>query len=173
MTPEQERDDCRKVVEEAVSTFRLLTEEAYNEFFYFPDMFKQPDRDECMCLSKGTEGAKEFYHTLFKFWVYTFFGFVEIQGHQGRFELQAKEALCEKVTESTMRAQIRDCKARAAPQPYARGFGYRGRRVAIYRMFNDEKRVSFTVETTQTYYAFFYARQTGVYPMVRVTHRPE
>ena len=57
-----------------------------------------------------------------------------------------------------MHAQISECKAKAQPQPYARGFGYKGRRLAIYRMFNDEKRVSFAVETTQNFYAFFYER---------------
>lgn len=162
MSTEQEREDCRKVVEEAVSTSRLLTREAYTDFFYFPDMFKEPDREECMGLVKGTEGAKDFYQTLLKFWVYAFFGFVEDQGFQEKFEPQAREALCERVNESTVRTQIRDCKARAKPQPYARGFGHRGRRIAIYRMFNDDRRVSFAVETTQNYYAFFYERHTGV-----------
>jgi hypothetical protein len=163
MTAEQEREDCRKVVEEAVSTCRLPTSGRCDEFFYFPDMFKEPAQDECMFLVQGTEGAKELYQTLLRFWVYTFFGFVEIQGFQEKFEPQAREALCERVNEATMQAQIRECKAKAQPQPYARGFGLRGRRIAIYRMFNDEKRVSFAVETTQNYYAFFYERQTGYY----------
>ena len=45
-----------------------------------------------------------------------------------------------------------------------------GRRLVIYRMFNDDKRVSFAIETTQNYYAFFYERQTGLYGnMVYVT----
>ena len=73
MNTEQEREDCRKVVAAAVSTFRLLTREEFYEFFYFPDMFKKPDRDECMCLVKGIPGAREFYETLLKFWVYAFF----------------------------------------------------------------------------------------------------
>jgi hypothetical protein len=163
MTAEQEREDCRKVVEEAVSTFRLLISEPYNEFTFDLDDFKEPERDDYMGLFKGTEGAKEFYQTLLKFWVYTFFGFCENHGWHEKFDLQAREALCEKVTEATMRTQIRECKARVWPNPYARGFGYKGRRLAIYRMFNDEKRVSFAVETTQNYYAFFYERQVGLH----------
>jgi len=161
--PEQEREDCRKVVEEAVTTFCLLAYEKYNEFTYDLDDFKEPERDECMAVFRGSERAKEFYQTLLEFWVYAFFGFVEDQGRQDKFEPQAREVLCERANESTMRTQIRECKARARPNPYARGFGYRGRRLAIYRMFNDEKRVSFAIETTQNYYAFFYERQVGLY----------
>lgn len=162
VTTEQHRDNCHRLVAEAVSTFRLLTSERYKEFFYFPDMFKDPGQDECMYLVQGVEGAKEFYQTLFKFWVYAFFGFVEIQGFQEKFEPQAREALCEEVTESTMQTQIRACRARAQPQPFARGFDHEERPVAVYRMFNDDKRVSFAVETTQNFYAFFYERKTGV-----------
>ncbi len=173
MTAEQEREDCRKAVEEAVSACQLPASGRCNEFFYFPDMFKEPAQNECMFLVNGTEGAKELYQTLLKFWVYTFFGFVEIQGFQEKFEPQAREALCERVTEATMRTQIRECKARVWPNPYARGFGYKGRRLAIYRMFNDAKRVSFAVETTQNYYAFFYERQVGLYGnVVYVTNPP-
>jgi hypothetical protein len=32
-------------------------------------------------------------------------------------------------------------------------------------MFNDDKRVSFAIETTRNYYAFFYEWQTGVNAM--------
>jgi hypothetical protein len=173
VTAEQEREDCRKIVEEAVTTFCLLAHEKYTEFTYELDAFKEPERDDYMGLFKGTEGAKEFYQTLLKFWVYAFFGFLENHGFQEKFEPKAREALCERVTEATMRTQIRECKARVWPNPYARGFGYRGRRLAIYRMFNDEKRVSFAIETTQNYYAFFYERQIGLYGnIVYVTNSP-
>ena len=101
MTAEQEREDCRKVVEEAATTLRLPTHGRCEEFFYFPDMFKDSAQDECMFLVKGTEGANELYQALLKFWVYTFFGFVEIQGFQEKFEPQARETLCERVTEAT------------------------------------------------------------------------
>jgi hypothetical protein len=92
MSAEQEREDCHKIVEEAATTFCLLAHERYTEFTYELDAFKEPERDDYMGLFKGTEGAKEFYQTLLKFWVYTFFGFLENHGWQEKFDLQARGA---------------------------------------------------------------------------------
>jgi len=152
MNADRDREDCRRLVEEAVSTFHLLLQEKLSEFFYRPDDFKEPERDECMHFARGVEGARELYQTLPGFWVDALFNFFELQGFQEKFEPQAPEALCERVSEAMMRKQIRDCKERAIYNPHARGFGLRGRRLTICRMFNDEKRVSFAAETTRTFY---------------------
>jgi hypothetical protein len=159
MSAEQERQNCRKAVEEAVSPFRKFTREPRYERLYLPTDFRD-EQQEVMLIAVGTDGCKQFCRTVCNFWVYAFVGFLEVQMRDKQLECQARDALCEVVTQRTMRAQVRDCLSRLKP-PLSPKFRLRGSLTAIYRMFNDDKRVSFAVETTQNYYAFFYERQTG------------
>lgn len=113
-----------------------------------------------MQITTGTIGCKEACLSLAAFWVAALFDFLESQLNTEKLDVQVRLAECEPVDESTMRRQMSTCfqrlKAHLSP-----AFKSEGSLIGIFRMFNTVTRLSFAVETTTGYYAFFWESETG------------
>lgn len=153
-------EKCRHCIDDIVKSFHPRDQELFAGPLYLPSDFRDPLRQEFMKIVKGIPGSKEYYPTIVEFWVYSLFDFLESQMNDEKFEEQAITCLCEPVNGSVMNRQIHDCLSRLDTR-YSFDFVLDGSELAIYRMFNCDKRLSYAIETTQTYYAFFYERATG------------
>ncbi len=150
----------RAQVEAALAVYRMESGSKFGGPFYFPSDFREPERQQFISLKASTDGDQPFYPNLGSFWVDALFDFLEVQLRDEKFERQVSEAGCEPVNEVTMRQQINECFSQLRPD-FTPSFTYEGDPVDIYRMFNLPTRISFALQTTLKYYAFFWESETG------------
>lgn len=159
--PNQQRSIAfRAQVEAALAVYRMESGSKFSGPFYFPADFREPERQQFISLKASTDDDQTLYPNLGSFWVDTLFDFLEVQLRDEKFERQISEAGCEPVDEMTMRQQINECFRQLKPN-YTPSFTYDGDPIDVYRMFNSATRISFALQTTLKYYAFFWESETG------------
>jgi hypothetical protein len=90
------------------------------------------------------------------------FDFVETQLQDQKFEEQINQALCEPEDELTMRRQVQGCFEGLNSQNFDT-LTLEGNILAIYCMLHSQKQISYAIETTDNWYAFFWEAETGTY----------